>query len=331
MYKNLIILGIETSCDETSAAVVANGRHVMSNIISSSATYQEQFGGVVPEIASRKHIENISQVVDLALSDAGLTLKDIDAVASTMGPGLIGALLVGLNYGKSLAYSTSLPFIGVNHIDAHISSNFLESNLVPPFLCLTVSGGHTLIAYVTDYNKYTILGTTQDDAVGEAYDKVARLLNLKYPGGPKLDALANLGNATIPFPMAFINNGLNFSFSGIKSAVINYINTLNMKQEPIIKEDIAASFQKSCIDILVSKTSVALKQTGAKVVAVCGGVACNSLLRNEILKLAEKENILCHIPKPILCTDNGAMVASNAYFKYLNGETNGLNVNAYAR
>ncbi|MCL1996632.1 MAG: tRNA (adenosine(37)-N6)-threonylcarbamoyltransferase complex transferase subunit TsaD [Defluviitaleaceae bacterium] len=330
MMTDIKILGIETSCDETSAAVVADGRRVLSNVIASSAQYQAQFGGVVPEVAARKHIENISQVVDCALEQAGITIRELSAIAATNGPGLIGALLVGLNYGKALAYGADLPFVAVHHIQGHIASNFLESHVAPPFLCLVVSGGHTMLINVVDYHTYNILGSTQDDAVGEAYDKVARLLKLPYPGGPALDALAKEGVPNIPFPMAFANQGLDFSYSGLKSAVINYINTKTMKNEEIVNKDIAASFQKAAIDVLIKKTAVAIKQTKATTLTVCGGVACNSLLRNKIQSLAEELGIDYHIPKPVFCTDNGAMIAALGYYKFLQGELSPLNTNAHA-
>lgn len=329
--EKITILGIETSCDETAASVVINGRQMLSNIIASSSDYQAQFGGVVPEVAAREHIQAISQVIDTSLQQASVTLQDVTAIAATQGPGLIGSLLVGFNYAKALAYSANVPFIGVNHIHGHIASCYINSNIKPPFLCLIVSGGHTSIILVNDYTTYNILGTTTDDAVGEAYDKVARLLHLPYPGGPQIDNIAPLGNAIINFPMPLTNNGLNFSYSGLKSSVINYINSKNMKNELIVKEDVAASFQKAAIGVIISKTKQALLQTGIQTLCVCGGVAANSYLRNKITLLANELNINHHIPPPILCTDNGAMIAACAYYKYKKGTTSKLSDNAYAR
>ncbi|MCL1936528.1 MAG: tRNA (adenosine(37)-N6)-threonylcarbamoyltransferase complex transferase subunit TsaD [Defluviitaleaceae bacterium] len=328
--ENIKILGIETSCDETAASVVINGRIVKSNVISSSSEYQSIFGGVVPEVASRKHIENIGKVVDKSLKDAKITLKEINAIAVTNSPGLIGSLLVGLNFAKALSYASNIPFIAVNHLHGHISSCYLESNIKPPFMCLIVSGGHTLLVHVKDYLKNEILGTTTDDAVGEAYDKIARILDLPYPGGPKLDNLASIGKKNIDFPMSFANDGLNFSYSGLKSSVINYINTQKMKNSEIIKEDIAASFQKAAIDILIIKIKRALENTKLNTVAICGGVACNSYLRYSVSKLAKEENVNIHIPKTIYCTDNGAMIASAGFYKFLNKEFSDLATNAYS-
>lgn len=332
MNEKTTILAIETSCDETAASVVENGRIIKSNVIASSADLQAQFGGVVPEVAARKHIEVISQVIDKSLDQAGETLQTVDAIAATYAPGLIGAVLVGLNYGKSLAYATKKPFIPVHHIHGHIASNFLESDVKPPFLCLVVSGGHTQLVNVTEYNKYEILGQTSDDAVGEAYDKVARLLDLPYPGGPHLDKLANTGTPSIDFPRAMLGNNLDFSYSGLKSSVINYLNTANMRGENIVKEDVAASFQKAAIGVIIDKTKLAIEQTGATTFACCGGVACNSYLRQEIQNLTNRLGIKLHIPTPILCTDNGAMIGAAAYYQYLYGvvESDYLAINGYA-
>lgn len=332
MNNPIKILAIETSCDETAASVVTNGRIINSNIIASSADLQAQFGGVVPEVAARKHIEVISQVIDQALETAGETFQTIDVIAATYAPGLIGALLVGLNYAKALAYATKKPFVPVHHIHGHIASNYLDSDVKPPFLCLVVSGGHTQLVNVMDYNRYEILGQTSDDAVGEAYDKVARLLELPYPGGPYLDKLANMGKTTINFPRAMQGNNLDFSYSGLKSSVINYINTKKMRNENIIKEDIAASFQMAAISVIVDKTKRAIEQTGANSLACCGGVACNSYLRNQLRNMSKDLNISLHIPKPILCTDNGAMIGASAYYKYIQfGNKNDyLDLNAYS-
>lgn len=331
MSKGALILGIETSCDETSAAVVQDGRVVLSNVISSSADIQARYGGVVPEIASRKHIESISQVVDKSLSDANIGLSEIDGIAVTIGPGLIGALLVGVNYAKGLAFTTKKPLIGVHHIEGHISSNYIDSEIKPPFITLVVSGGHTQLIFVRDYAKYEILGSTKDDAIGEAYDKVARLLQLGYPGGPNIDKLAKTGAQNIKFPKALINeDNLDFSYSGLKSAVLNHINSKKMKGEELQKADIAASFQAVAIDVLIQKTKTAIQKTGIKTLTLAGGVASNSHLREEIKKLAQEMGITYHIPTPILCTDNGAMIAAAGYFKYLKNETVGIDINAYA-
>lgn len=314
---SLTILAIETSCDETAAAVVADGRLILSNVIASSADLQAQFGGVVPEVAARQHVNTISQVIDEALAQAGHTLDTVDAIAATYAPGLVGALLVGLNYGKTLAYAAGKPFIPVHHIHGHIASNFLDSRIKPPFVCLVVSGGHTQLVHVTDYNQYTLLGQTGDDAVGEAYDKVARLLKLPYPGGPEIDKLARGVTPTIPFPKAMAGDNLDFSYSGLKSAVINYLNTAAMKGEPINKADVAASFQQAAIGVIIDKTSKALRQTGITTLAVCGGVACNSYLRHQLGALCTQQGVTLHIPVPILCTDNGAMIGAAAYYQYL--------------
>lgn len=324
------ILGIETSCDETAAAVVADGREVLSNIIASSSEYQARFGGVVPEIAARKHVENISQVVDMALAKAELSLKDISAIAATAGPGLIGSLLVGLNYGKALSYGQGLPFIAVNHIDGHIASAYLNTDFSPPFICLMVSGGHTALVKVKGYNQHICLGATRDDAVGEAYDKIAGLLGLNYPGGPLLDKMAQKGEINIDFPKAMLGGSLDFSFSGLKSSVINYLNTAKMKNKDINPANVASSFQYAAIDVLVHKTKKALQQTGLKKLAIAGGVACNSLLRKEMKTYAREQNIELQIPEPILCTDNGAMIAAAGYIDFINKQFSQLNVNAYS-
>ena len=331
MKTDVKILGIETSCDETSAAVVKNGRQILSNIISSQAKVHERYGGVVPEIASRKHMEHISQVVDMALDEAGCTLKDIDAIAVTNGPGLVGALLVGVSYAKGLSYGAKKPLIGVHHLESHVCSSFLENeHIKPPFISLLVSGGHTSLIYVKDYGKYVSLGATKDDAVGEAYDKVARVIGLGYPGGPKVDALAKEGDPlAINFPRVMINEpNLDFSFSGLKSSVINYLNKANMKNEEVIKADVAASFQQAAVDVLVTKTIKACKAENVNLITLAGGVACNSKLREEISKKAVLENINYHLPKPILCTDNAAMVAACG-FLYYNKKISDLDLNAY--
>ena len=326
--NDIKILGIETSCDETCASIVLNGRVPFSNVIASSAEIQAKFGGVVPEIASRKHIEYIGNTVTRALEEANLTLEEIDAIAVTTNPGLIGALLVGVNYAKALSFATGKPLIAVNHIEGHIAASFLESELEPPFTALVVSGGHTLLYDVKSYECYKIIGKTMDDAVGEAYDKVARLLGLGYPGGPLIDKLAKEGKHNINFPKPkSTEDNFDFSYSGLKSSVINFINSANMKNEPIIKEDIAASFQKAAIDVLVEKTNKLLinffDESKTKKLVVVGGVACNSYLR-EKLKNA-------HIPKPIYCTDNAAMIAARAYYSYLKGDFANLSLNGSSK
>lgn len=331
MEKQFKILAIESSCDETAAAVVVNGREVLSNIISSQIDIHKKFGGVVPEVASRKHIEAISAVIDEALEVAGVTFKDIDAVAVTYGPGLVGALLVGLQYAKALAYSLGIPLIGVNHIEGHISANFIQyKELEPPFVTLVVSGGHTFIVHMKDYGDFEVMGQTRDDAAGEAYDKVARAIGLGYPGGPKIDKLAKEGNENaIKFPRAnFHEESLDFSFSGIKSAVLNYLNKLEMKGESYNQADVAASFQKSVVDVLVDNAMKACKIKAVDKIAIAGGVAANSYLRNAMMKRGEKEGIKVLFPEMILCTDNAAMIGSAAYFEYLKGRVSDLTLNA---
>ena len=329
--ENKIILAIESSCDETSAAVVVNGRDVLSNIIASQIDTHKKFGGVVPEVASRMHIEVINSVVSEALKVANKTLDDIDAIAVTYGPGLVGALLVGLQYAKGLAYSLKKPLIGVNHIEGHISANFIEhKDLKPPFVCLVVSGGHTFIVHVKDYGNYEIIGETRDDAAGEAYDKVARSLGLGYPGGPKIDKLSKEGNEdAIKFPRAnFHDNTLDFSFSGVKSAVLNYLNKMEMKNEKINKADVAASFQKAVVGVLTDKVIKKCKIKKIDKIAIAGGVASNSALRESLIKEGKKININVLFPSPILCTDNAAMIGSAAYFEFLRGNVASMDLNA---
>ncbi len=331
MEKDIKILAIESSCDETAAAVVMNGREVLSNIIASQIDIHAKFGGVVPEVASRKHIEVISVVVEEALREAGVTFKDIDAVAVTYGPGLVGAILVGLQYAKALAYAIDKPLIGVNHIEGHISANFIEyKELEPPLVCLVVSGGHTFVVYMKDHGEYEVMGQTRDDAAGEAYDKVARAIGLGYPGGPKIDKVAKQGNAdAIKFPRAnFHEESLDFSFSGVKSAVLNYLNSMEMKNEKIVQEDVAASFQKAVVGVLVDNAMKACRIKNVKQIAVAGGVASNSCLRETMAAEAEKRGIKVLFPSPILCTDNAAMIGSAAYFEFLKGNYAGLNLNA---
>lgn len=332
MKEIMNILAIESSCDETSAAVVQNGRKVLSNIIASQIDIHKKFGGVVPEVASRAHVEVISAVVEEALSKAEVTLQDIDAVAVAYGPGLVGALLVGLQYAKGLAYAIKKPLIGVNHIEGHISANFIQyEDLEPPFVCLVVSGGHTYIVYMKDYGEFEIMGQTRDDAAGEAYDKVARAIGLGYPGGPEIDRLAKEGNPdAIKFPRANFHDSetLDFSFSGVKSAVLNYLNQMSMKGEEVNKADVAASFQKAVVDFLADNSIRACKKRGAKKMAVAGGVASNSCLRGKLAEEGVKNGIEILFPDMILCTDNAAMIGSAAYFEFLKGRTASLDLNA---
>ena len=326
-----IILSIESSCDETSAAVVKNGRVVLSNIIASQIDTHKKYGGVVPEVASRMHIEVIDRVVKEALEEAKVTLGDIDAIGVTYGPGLVGALLVGLQYAKGLAFASKKPLIGVNHIEGHISANFIEyKELTPPFVSLVVSGGHTFIVYVKDYGEYEVLGQTRDDAAGEAYDKVARAIGLGYPGGPKIDKLAKEGDKNaIDFPKAnFHEETLDFSFSGVKSAVLNYINKCKMKDIEINKADVAASFQKAVIEVLRDNVFKTCSIKGVNKIAIAGGVASNSALRESLINEGNKRGIEILFPSPILCTDNAAMIGSAAYYQYLKGNISTLNLNA---
>lgn len=331
MKKDILILAIETSCDETAAAVVKNGRDVLSNIISSQIALHTLYGGVVPEIASRKHIEKINQVIEQALKEANTNLNDIDAIAVTYGPGLVGALLVGVAEAKAISYAVKKPLIGIHHIEGHISANYIENkDLEPPFLCLIVSGGHTHIVIVKEYGKYEIIGKTRDDAAGEAYDKVARAIGLGYPGGPKIDNLAKQGNKdAISFPRAKIDNAeYDFSFSGLKSAVLNYINYCKMKDLPIIEADIAASFQEAVVDVLINKTLLAAKNYNIDKIALAGGVASNSTLRSSMEDVCRKNNIKFYMPSPIFCTDNAAMIGVAGYYEFINGVRHELNLNA---
>lgn len=327
------ILAIESSCDETSAAVVCDGRRVLSNIIASQIAIHKEYGGVVPEIASRKHIECINPVIRQALSEAKVTLDDIDAICVTYGPGLVGSLLVGVGAAKAIAYATGKPLVGVHHIGGHISANYIEhKELKPPFMCLVVSGGHTNIVEVKDYGEYSIIGRTRDDAVGEAFDKVARTIGLGYPGGPKVDKLAKEGNKeAVRFPRGHIEGSpYDFSFSGIKSAVLNYVNSCNMKNEPYSPADVAASFQDAVIDVLVSRTIMAAKEYGYKQIAMSGGVACNSALRLAMKEACDKEGFELFYPSPVLCTDNAAMIGVAGYYEYMRGVRHGLDLNALA-
>ena len=329
--KDVLILAIESSCDETAAAVVKNGREVLSNIISSQIALHTLYGGVVPEIASRKHIEKINQVIEEALKQANVTLDDIDAIGVTYGPGLVGALLVGVAEAKAISYAAKKPLIGVHHIEGHISANYIENkDLEPPFACLVVSGGHTHLVVVEDYGKYRILGRTRDDAAGEAFDKVARAIGLGYPGGPKIDKISKEGNPdAISFPRAHIAESVyDFSFSGLKSAVLNYLNGARMKGEEIVVADVAASFQKAVTDVLVEHAMMAVKAYGFDKLAIAGGVASNSTLRKEMELACEKNQIKFYHPSPILCTDNAAMIGAAAYYEYLAGTRHGLDLNA---
>lgn len=331
MSKKSIILAIETSCDETSVAVLEDGRRVISNIISSQITTHQKFGGVVPEVASRKHLENINSVIDQALSEAALGFDELDAIAVTSGPGLVGALLIGISTAKALAYSKNLPLIGVNHIEGHIAANYIEHmDLKPPFVCLVASGGHSHIVNVLDYDSYEIIGQTRDDAAGEAFDKIARALGLGYPGGPLIDKLAKEGNArAIDFPRAYLEEGsYDFSFSGLKSAVLNYLNSKKMKEEDINIPDISASFQEAVVEVLSEKLIRAAKAKGSRYAALAGGVAANSRLRAVLKQKGEEAGIEVLYPSPILCTDNAAMIGCAAYYRLLRGKTSDYSLNA---
>lgn len=324
MEKDILTLGIESSCDETSVAVVKNGREILSNIIDTQIPIHEKYGGVVPEIASRNHIEAISRVTKLALKEANVTFEDIDAVTPTYGPGLVGALLVGLSYGKALSFAINKPLVGVNHIQGHIAANYItHKELKPPFLCVMMSGGNTQLVHVKNYTEFEVLGKTRDDAIGEAFDKVARVVGLGYPGGPKVDKLAKEGNPeAITLPKTHFDN-LDFSFSGIKTAVIN----LHHKTPDINKADLCASFEKTVTEILIENTKKALKQINVKTVALAGGVSANSYIRNEFLKLKEN-GIEVYMPDLKLCTDNAAMIASAGYYNFIDGKRDELDLNA---
>lgn len=329
--KDVYILAIESSCDETAASVVKNGRQVLSNVISSQIALHTLYGGVVPEIASRKHIEKINQVIESALSEAGMTLEEITAVAVTYGPGLVGALLVGVAEAKALAYAAKKPLVGVHHIEGHVSANFIENpDLEPPFVCLIVSGGHTHLVIVKDYGEFEIIGRTRDDAAGEAFDKVARAVGLGYPGGPKVDKAAKGGNKhAYEFPRAKVGkNPYDFSFSGLKSAVLNDINRAKMMNEEINVPDLAASFQNAVVESLVSRAVQAAKEYGYDKLAIAGGVASNSALREAMREACEKENIRFFHPSPIFCTDNAAMIGVAAYYEYINGVRADWDLNA---
>lgn len=331
MKEDTLILAIESSCDETAAAVVRNGREVLSNIISSQIALHTLYGGVVPEIASRKHIEKINQVIEEALQQAGVTLKDIDAIAVTYGPGLVGALLVGVSAAKAISFATGIPLVGVHHIEGHISANYIENKaLEPPFVCLVVSGGHSHLVKVKDYGEYEIMGRTRDDAAGEAFDKVARAIGLGYPGGPKIDKVSKEGNPdAIQFPRAKVADSVyDFSFSGLKSAVLNYLNSCEMKGIEICQADVAASFQKAVVDVLVEHSMQAVRECGMKKFAIAGGVASNSSLRSALEKACTERGIEFYHPSPILCTDNAAMIGAAGYYEYRKGVRSGYDLNA---
>ena len=329
--KDTLILAIESSCDETAASVVKNGRCVLSNIISSQIAIHTLYGGVVPEIASRKHIEKINQVVEAALKEADVTLDDIDAIGVTYGPGLVGALLVGVAEAKAIAYAKKKPLVGVHHIEGHVSANYIEHpDLEPPFLGEIISGGHTHLVIVKDYGSFEILGRTRDDAAGEAFDKVARAIGLGYPGGPKIDKLAKEGNPhAIDFPRAHMEDApYDFSFSGVKSAVLNHLNKCRMTGEPIVEADIAASFQQAVVDVLVDNAIRAAKDYHMDRLAIAGGVASNGALRAAMEAACEKEGIRFYRPSPIFCTDNAAMIGVAAYYEYQKGTRHGWDLNA---
>lgn len=328
--KDVYILGIETSCDETAAAVVKNGREICSDIVYTQIPIHQKFGGVVPEVASRNHVERIMPVVENAIKEWGESIEKIDAVAVTYGPGLVGAVLVGLSTAKALSYALKKPLIGVNHIEGHIAANYIaHKDLKPPFISLVVSGGHTNIVEVCGYNELKILGGTVDDAAGEAFDKVARALGLGYPGGPKIDELSKKGKCNIKFPMAFYNdNSYNFSFSGLKSAVLNYINSEKMKGNEINKADVAASFQYTVVKMLIHKSVQAVKDKGYTFLVLSGGVSANSSLRHNMSEVCEEYNMKLYYPPTILCTDNAAMIASKGYYLYMDGKESELSLAA---
>ena len=321
--RDILTLGIESSCDETSASIVRNGREVLSNVIHSQIEIHKQFGGVVPEIASRSHVEAISSVTEEALEKAGVTWQDIDLISCTYGPGLVGALLVGVSYAKGLSYALKKPLIGTNHIEGHIAANYISHpELKPPFLCMVISGGHTHLIHIKDYNEFEILGKTRDDAIGEAFDKVARVIGLGYPGGPKIDALAKQGKPTIEMPKTHFDN-LDFSFSGIKTHIIN----LHHKNPDIDHADLCASFEKAVTEILLENTKKAAEELNIKTIALAGGVSANGYIRQQF-GLLEKEGYHIYYPDPIFCTDNAAMIASSGYYNYLGGMRSDLRLNA---
>lgn len=324
MKKDIIVLGIESSCDETSVSVVKNGREVLSNVINSQIDIHKRFGGVVPEIASRNHVEAISSVTKEALSQAGITFNDIDVVACTYGPGLVGALLVGVAYAKALSFALGKPLVGVNHIQGHIAANYITyKELEPPFLCMIISGGHTHLVHIKDYTEFEILGKTRDDAIGETFDKVARVIGLEYPGGPKIDKLAKEGEPVIELPHTYFEN-LDFSFSGIKTSILN----LHHKNPDVNKADLCASFEKTAADMLLTNTVKAIEELNIDKLALAGGVSANSYIRERFKKLEEEKNIKVYYPELVLCTDNAAMIASAGYYNYIKGNVSDLTLNA---
>lgn len=328
---DIVILAIETSCDETSAAVVVNGRKILSNVISSQIDLHKKYGGVVPEIASRKHVELVMPVIHQALEEASITLEEVNAIGVTYGPGLVGALLVGLSAAKGLAFATGKPLVGVHHIEGHIAANYLENEILePPFVCLVASGGHSHIVHVSDYDRFEIMGRTRDDAAGEAFDKIARALGLGYPGGPLIDAEAAKGNSkTVEFPRVHFNDGsLDFSFSGLKTAVLNYLNGMAQKGHEINIPDVCASFQQAVVDVLVHNTMQAARQKGVTRVALAGGVASNSQLRSSMKSAVEHAGMEMFYPKPVLCTDNAAMIGAAAFYELQKGHVSDLDLNA---
>ena len=329
--EDVLVLAVESSCDETAAAVVKNGREILSNVIYSQIALHTPYGGVVPEIASRKHIEKINQVMKRALTEAGATLQDMTAIAVTYGPGLVGALLVGVSAAKAVSFASGLPLVGVHHIEGHISANYIENKeLEPPFICLVVSGGHSHLVMVKDYGVYEILGRTRDDAAGEAFDKVARAIGLGYPGGPKIDKAAREGDPkAIAFPRAKVaDSKYDFSFSGLKSAVLNYLNSCEMKGITVSVPDVAASFQKAVVDVLVEHSIQAVEAQGIRKFAIAGGVASNSALRQAFEKACADRQIAFYHPSPVFCTDNAAMIGTAAYYEYLSGVRHGYDLNA---
>ena len=329
--EDVLVLAIESSCDETAASVVKNGRTILSNIISSQIELHKLYGGVVPEIASRKHIEKINQVIEEALKEADVTLDDLDAIGVTYGPGLVGALLVGVAEAKAISFSKDIPLVGVHHIEGHISANYIEHpDLEPPFLCLVVSGGHTHLVIVKDYGAFEILGRTRDDAAGEAFDKVARAIGLGYPGGPKIDRLSKEGNAyAFDFPKAKVDEApYDFSFSGVKSAVLNHLNKCKMQGEDIVAADVAASFQRCVVEVLVEHAIAAAKDHKIDKLAIAGGVGSNSGLRTAMEEACRNNKIQFYHPSPIFCTDNAAMIGVAAYYEYQKGTRHGLDLNA---
>ncbi len=331
MAKDIIVLGIETSCDETAAALVKNGREILANVISSQIPVHRKYGGVVPEIASREHIVEIMPVIDAAFKEAGLLPADIDAVAVTCGPGLIGALLVGVAAAKGLAFALSKPLIGVNHLEGHVFANFLaHPELEPPFVALVVSGGHTSLLHIADYENFYLLGETRDDAAGEAFDKVARVLGLSYPGGPEVEKLALAGDpAAINFPRALGVGECAFSFSGLKSAVINYLHNAGQAGAAVNKADVAASFQAAVVDVLADKSVAALAKTGLNKLALAGGVSVNNALRQKLQQAVGKRGARLYYPSPLLCTDNAAMIACRGHYLYTQGKASPLSLNAW--